>query len=80
MHDQPIEIRYSTGEVAQVDDRIDCDGWQSIVEKVISTREQANSCGLDEPGLRFWCKEVGFVFQACNPIAPEEIVFEGRAE
>ncbi len=78
-HEQ-TEIRYSTGEVAQIGDRVDNDGWKSVVYEVIATSEQMASWDIDEPGLMLSCEEAGMVFEPCSLIDWSTFVFLGREE
>jgi hypothetical protein len=77
-HEQ-TEVRYATGEVAEVGDRVINDVWESIVDDVIDTSQRMAFWGLDEPGLMLECKEAGLVFEPCSSIAWDAIVFQGRA-
>jgi hypothetical protein len=76
---EPTEIRYANGDVAQVGDRVDNDGWKSVVEDVIVTNERMAFWGLNEPGLMLKCDEAGLVFEPCSSVAWDAIVLEGRA-
>lgn len=75
----PSEIRYATGEVAQVGDRVMVDNWSSAVEYVIATPEEAAHGGLDEPGLMMRCAEAGLFFEACPSVVWHEIESIARA-
>jgi hypothetical protein len=70
------EIRYSSGEVARVGDRVDDNGQDAVVEEVLSTSEPAEVVGEDgvmkqitrEPGLNLkW--DIGL--QIFRPISSE---------
>lgn len=80
MPHKPTEVRYATGQVAQVGDRVDNDGWKSVVDDVIATPERMAFWGLSEPGLMLKCNEAGLVFEPCSSVTWDAIVFEGRAE
>lgn len=73
------EIRYATGEVAMVGDRVLNDVWKSVVEEVIASDEDIATWGLDKPGLMLRCEEAGFVFEPYGSECWDAIVFEGRA-
>src|SRR5262245_8193020 len=57
--DHVTEIRYASGDVARVGDRVDDNGQDAVVEEVLSTSEPAEVVGGDgvvkqitrEPGL-----------------------------
>ncbi|MDB5298314.1 MAG: hypothetical protein JWO31_4297 [Phycisphaerales bacterium] len=72
------ELRYATGELAHRGDRVDNDGWKSVVDEVIATPEQTALWGLGEPGLMLKCKEAGLVFEPRSSMAWDAIVLEGR--
>ena len=71
-------IRYPTGEVAQVGDRVLNHGWESVVDEVIDTPERIAFWGVKEPGLMLKCKEAGLVFEPCSNITWDHMVFKGR--
>ena len=63
MSHEITEILYATGEIAQVGDRVDNEGWKSVVDDVIATSERMAFWGLNEPGRILKCKEAGLVFE-----------------
>lgn len=73
------EIRYASGEIAMVGDRVLNDVWKSVVEEVIASAEEIAKWGLEEPGLMLRCKEAGLVFEPFGSDTWDAIVFEGRA-
>ncbi|GMU83472.1 MAG: hypothetical protein AMXMBFR47_33420 [Planctomycetota bacterium] len=73
------EIRYATGEVAMVGDRVLNDVWKSVVEEVIASDEDTANWGLDKPGLMLRCEEAGLVFESYGSECWDAIVFKGRA-
>jgi hypothetical protein len=73
------EVRYATDEVARVGDRVNNDGWYSIVDDVIATPEQEASWDVSEPRLMLRCREAGLVFEPCSSVSWEAIVFQGRS-
>ena len=75
----PTELRYATGEIAKVGDRVINDVWKSVVEEVITTPEEQGQWGLNEPGLMLRCKEAGLVFEPFGSDGWDAIVFEERA-
>jgi hypothetical protein len=77
-HDVP-EVRYATGEVARVGDRVDYDGWAAVVHDVIASAEDMASWGVKEPGLMLQTKEAGLVFEICSSIAWDALVFQSRS-
>ena len=76
--DTPV-IRYATGEIAEVGDRVTDDAWDAVVEYVITSADDIASWGLDGPGLMLNTKEAGFVFYSYLDGLWDEIVFKGRA-
>lgn len=79
MHEDVAEIRYATGEVAQVGDHVNNDGWKSVVEDVIATPAKMDNWGIDEFGLMLKCAEAGLVFQPRASTTWDAITFEKRA-
>ncbi len=75
---EPTKVRYATGEVAVVGDRVINDVWESVVD-VIDTSQRMAFWGLDEPGLMLKCEEAGLVFEPCSSVAWDAIVSKGRA-
>jgi hypothetical protein len=73
-------IRYKTGEVALVGDRVVDDVWLAVVEHVIASKDDIGKWGVDGPGLMLNTKEAGFVFERYHGDAWDEIVFLGRSE
>lgn len=80
MNDEMPVIRYATGEIARIGDRVDLDGWSVVVEDVIATPEDMARWGHDERGLIFVGEESGTIFQACESVCDNDIVFLGRAD
>jgi hypothetical protein len=80
MKQKPHEIRYATGEVAKVGDRVDEDGWDAVVEDVIAAPEDMARWGLDEPGLMLKSQEGGLVFEPCDSGSWHALEFRSRAE
>jgi hypothetical protein len=72
-------IHYATGEAAQVGDRVDYNGWQSVVEDVIDNNARQVFWGLSEPGLMLKCDEAGLVFEPCSSSSWEAVVFLSRS-
>jgi hypothetical protein len=77
-HEVP-EVRYATGEVARVGDRVDFDGWAAVVNDVIASTEDKARWGVKEPGLMLETTEAGLVFETCSSIAWDALVFQGRS-
>jgi hypothetical protein len=73
-------VRYATGEVARIGDRVNNDGWSSVVEDVIVTPERQSFWGVSEAGLMLKCVEAGLVFEPCSSSSWDAILFESRAE
>lgn len=59
MPQEPLEIRYASGEVARVGDRVDDNGQDAVVDEVLAESEDAHLVGEDgvaqptvrQPGL-----------------------------
>jgi hypothetical protein len=79
MDETPPVIRYATGEIAQVGDRVDFDGSAVVVEDVVASSDDLARWGLDEPGLMFAGEKVGLVFESSESCCWDSIVFLGRA-
>lgn len=73
-----LEIRYSTGEIAQTGDRVIDNGFSAVVKEVVLTAEAMEFLGTDAPGLLLdW--EIGLpVFRPVTSEAWGEITFVSR--
>jgi hypothetical protein len=87
MRGEAVEIRYASGEVARVGDRVEDDGQDAVVEDVYTRPEVAELMGEDgvvrkvvrEPGLSLlW--DLGLpVFRPVTSAMWRWIKFKGRA-
>lgn len=74
-HEEQV-VRYATGEVACIGDRVDADGCPAIVVKVFSLPDEIAEWGLSGPGVML--DMPGWVFEPCSSIAWDALVFEER--
>lgn len=72
-------IRYATGEIAEVGDRVVDDVWPGVVVEVIRTPEEMASWGLHEPELMLNTEAAGLVFEPRSSIAWDAIIFQSRS-
>jgi hypothetical protein len=82
MADEQLEavIRYATGEVARIGDRVIDDEWPAIVVDVVASTSAMAIWGLHERGLMLSTDAAGLVFEPCSSVTWSAIDFKGRAE
>lgn len=73
-------IRYSTGEAAQVGDRVIDDVWPAVVEDAIASRADMERWGVEEPGLMLKTEAAGLVFKPCSSVGWQELELVERVD
>ncbi len=73
-------IDYADGTEARIGDRVDFDRISAAVVHVIETVEDQKRWGLNEPGLMFNTKEMGWVFEPMDTSCWDSILFLSRAK
>jgi hypothetical protein len=80
MTSEPHEVRYSSGQLAMVGDRVIDDVWQATVEAVVVSPAQMAEWGVHEPGLMLITDGAGRVFEPCSSVGWSAVELQSRGE